>query len=178
LAMRLSVNLSVRDLGDVELPNRIGELLARHALAPHAIALEVTESAIMGEPDAAIAVLRRLADQGIDLAIDDFGVGQSSFAYLRRLPVRELKIDKAFVLRLAESPEDQTIVRSIVELGHRLGYSVTAEGVEDAAALAFLTEIGCDHAQGYFLARPLPTDGFDQFLASARWPAQTFEAVK
>jgi diguanylate cyclase (GGDEF)-like protein len=178
LALRLSVNLSVRDLGDAELPNRIDELLARHALAPRAIALEVTESAIMGEPDAAIAVLRRLADQGIDLAIDDFGVGQSSFAYLRRLPVRELKIDKAFVLKLAESPEDRTIVRSIVELGHRLGYSVTAEGVEDAAALAFLTEIGCDHAQGYFLARPLIVEAFDQFLASARWPAQTFEAAR
>lgn len=178
LALRVAINLSVRDLGDAQLPDRIGELLARHALTPQAIMLEVTESAIMGEPDAAIAVLRRLADQGIDLAIDDFGVGQSSFAYLRRLPVRELKIDKAFILKLAQSPEDRTIVRSIVELGHRLGYRVTAEGVEDAAALAFLTEIGCDHAQGYFLGRPMAAEAFDRFLASADWPAQTFEAAR
>jgi diguanylate cyclase (GGDEF)-like protein len=177
LALRLSVNLSVRDLGDADLPRRIGDLMAEHTLAPDAIALEVTESAIMGEPDAAIAVLRRLADQGIDLAIDDFGVGQSSFAYLRRLPVRELKIDKAFILKLAQSPEDRAIVRSIVELGHRLGYRVTAEGVEDQAALDFLTEIGCDHAQGFLLAPPLEPAAFDQFLATARWPARDLEAA-
>lgn len=175
LGLRLAVNLSVRDLGDADLPNRIADQLARHGLPPQAIMLEVTESAIMGEPDAAIAVLRRLADQGIDLAIDDFGVGQSSFSYLRRLPVRELKIDKAFVLKLAESPDDRTIVRSIVELGHRLGYGVTAEGVEDAASLAFLTEIGCDHAQGYFIGRPIAVAAFDEFLGSARWPTQSLE---
>jgi diguanylate cyclase (GGDEF)-like protein len=178
LGLRLSLNLSVRDLGDPELPRRLGDLMAAHALMPEAIALEVTESAIMGEPDEAIAVLRRLADRGIDLAIDDFGVGQSSFAYLRRLPVRELKIDKAFVVKLAQSPEDRTIVRSIVELGHRLGYRVTAEGVEDQASLAFLTEIGCDHAQGYFVARPLGAEGFDRFLATARWPTRDVEAAK
>jgi diguanylate cyclase (GGDEF)-like protein len=175
--LRLSLNLSVRDLGDADLPRRIGDLMAGHGLRPEAIALEVTESAIMGEPDAAIAVLRRLADQGIDLAIDDFGVGQSSFAYLRRLPVRELKIDKAFVLKLAQSPEDRTIVRSIVELGHRLGYRVTAEGVEDEGALAFLIEIGCDHAQGYFVARPMVAEAFDRFLATARWPVRDLEAA-
>ncbi|MBI3514438.1 MAG: EAL domain-containing protein [Proteobacteria bacterium] len=177
LALRVSVNLSVRDLGDPELPRRIGDLMAEHTLAPDAIALEVTESALMGEPDTAIAVLRRLADQGIDLAIDDFGVGQSSFAYLRRLPVRELKIDKAFILKLAQSPEDRTIVRSIVELGHRLGYRVTAEGVEDQAALDFLTQIGCDHAQGFLLARPLAPEAFDHFLTTARWPARDLEAA-
>ncbi|MEJ0070055.1 MAG: EAL domain-containing protein [Pseudomonadota bacterium] len=178
LALRLAINLSVRDLGDPRLPDQIAELLARHALTPQAIMLEVTESAIMGEPDAAIAVLRRLADQGIDLAIDDFGVGQSSFAYLRRLPVRELKIDKAFILKLAQSPEDRTIVRSIVELGHRLGYGVTAEGVEDMAALEFLTEIGCDHAQGFLMARPLAAEAFDRFLLSAQWPTQSLEDAR
>src|SRR3546814_11159843 len=114
----------------------------------------------MGKPEAAIAVLERLAGQGIDLAIDDFGVGQSSFAYLRRLPVRELKIDKTFVARLDASGEDQVIVRSIVELGHQLGYRVTAEGDEDQAALAYLREDGCDHAQGYLLARALAIDVF------------------
>jgi len=134
------------------------------------IVLEITESAVMGKPDAAISVLRKLADQGIDLAIDDFGVGQSSFAYLRRLPVRELKIDKTFVQNLSESHEDRTIVGSIVDLGHRLGYKVTAEGVEGRASLDYLTQIGCDHAQGYFIARAMPVEAFDRFVVEGAPP--------
>ena len=128
----------------------------------------------MGKPDAAIDVLRRLANQGIELAIDDFGVGQSSFAYLRRLPVRELKIDKTFIDHLTEGRADQTIVRSIVELGHNLGYRVTAEGVDDMRALDYLSSIGCDHAQGYLIARALTDAAFDDFLATdaaTRWQA-------
>ncbi len=167
--LRLSLNLSARDLDDTDLPRRIGELLAVHAVAPETILLEITESAVMGKPEAAIRVLRRLADQGIDLAIDDFGVGQSSFAYLRRLPVRELKIDKSFLLKLAQGAEDRTIVGSIVELGHRLGYRVTAEGVTDQTTLDYLCEIGCDHAQGFFIARALPAGAFDAFLAESAW---------
>jgi predicted signal transduction protein with EAL and GGDEF domain len=177
LALRVSVNLSVRDLADAALPERVAGLLDRHAVPSSQLMLEVTESAIMGEPDAAIAVLRRLADQGIALSIDDFGVGQSSLSYLRRLPVRELKIDKSFVLNLAQNAEDRTIVRSVIELGHRLGYSVTAEGVEDEAALVGLAEYGCDHAQGYHIARPLPVEGFDRFLDEARWPGQRLAAA-
>jgi predicted signal transduction protein with EAL and GGDEF domain len=164
-AIRVSLNVSARDLEDSDLPRRVSELLALNALPPERIALEITEGAIMGKPDAAIAVLRRLADLGIDLAIDDFGVGQSSLAYLRRLPVRELKIDKSFVLHLHESREDQAIVRSIVELAHHLGYRVAAEGVDHPATLAFLREIGCDHAQGWLIARALPVGAFDAFLA-------------
>jgi len=167
--LRISLNLSARDLDDVDLPRRIGELLAVHAVAPETILLEITESAVMGKPEAAIRVLRRLADQGIDLAIDDFGVGQSSFAYLRRLPVRELKIDKSFLLKLAQGTEDRTIVGSIVELGHRLGYRVTAEGVTDQTTLDYLGEIGCDHAQGFFIAHALPAGAFDAFLAESSW---------
>lgn len=164
--VRVAMNLSARDLDDAELPQRIEELLAVHGVAPDTILLEITESSVMGRPDAAIRVLRRLADLGIDLAIDDFGVGQSSFAYLRRLPVRELKIDKSFLLRLAIGPEDRTIVRSIVELGHRLGYRVTAEGVNDQATLDYLAEIGCDHAQGFYIARPLPPGQLMTLLAT------------
>lgn len=170
LDLRVSLNVSARDLDDVELPRRVAELLAIHGVPPEAIALEITESAIMGKPDAAIAVLRRLAGQGIDLAIDDFGIGQSSFAYLRRLPVRELKVDRTFVGRLGQSREDQDILRSIIELGHRLGYRVTAEGVEDAATLAWLADAGCDHAQGYFVARPMASVGFEAFLAAGGRP--------
>lgn len=168
--LRISVNLSVRDLADPSLPERVQSVLQRHQVAPSAIMLEITESAIMGEPDKAIAVLRRLADMGIDLSIDDFGVGQSSFAYLRRLPVREIKIDKSFVLKLASSQEDATIVRSIVDLGHNLGYKVTAEGVEDEGSFNFLSQIGCDYAQGYFIAKALNDEAFDRFLGECRWP--------
>jgi len=171
-AIRVSINISARDLGDAGLPRRVAELLSAHAVPAGRIALEVTESAIMHRPDAAIVVLDQLAALGIDIAIDDFGVGQSSFAYLRRLPVRELKIDKAFVAQLAGDRQDRTIVRSIVDLGHRLGCRVTAEGVEDAESLAYLASIGCDHAQGYQIAHALPAPAFDQMLAEPpgrRW---------
>jgi len=164
--LRVALNLSARDVDDPDLPQRIEELLSVHGVAPDMILLEITESAAMARPEAAVRVLRRVADLGIDLAIDDFGVGQSSFAYLRRLPVRELKIDKSFLLRFAIGPEDRSIVRSIVELGHRLGYRVTAEGVNDQATLDYLTEIGCDHAQGFFIARALPPDALAALLAA------------
>ena len=163
-AVRVSINISARDLGDAGLPRRISDLLSAHAVPAERIALEVTESAIMHRPDTAIAVLDQLAALGIDIAIDDFGVGQSSFAYLRRLPVRELKIDKAFVAQLAGDRQDRTIVRSIVDLGHRLGCRVTAEGVEDAESLSYLAGIGCDHAQGYLIAHALPVPAFDRLL--------------
>ena len=175
--LRTAINLSVRDLEDPELPQRVAELLAIHALPPERIALEVTESAVMGRPDAAIQVMRRLADQGIELAIDDFGVGQSSFAYLRRLPVRELKIDKTFVLKLAQNADDQTIVRSIVELGHRLGYRVTAEGVEDGGALDYLGAVGCDHAQGYFISRPVAADEVEKVFSQHLWQPKAAEVI-
>ena len=169
LALKISINLSVRDLADEGLPERVGGLLSSHGVPADSLVLEVTESAIMGKPDAAIAVLRRLANQGIALSVDDFGVGQSSLSYLRRLPVHELKIDKSFILKLAEPSDDRTIVQSVVELGHRLGYSVTAEGVEDEATLVLLTQYGCDHGQGYHIAKPMPADVFNRFLTDARW---------
>ncbi len=177
MRIRMSVNLSVRDLGDPQLAERVLGLLKEHSVDPSDVVLEITESAIMGEPDAAIRMLRNLADQGIDLSIDDFGVGQSSFAYLRRLPVREIKIDKSFVLKLGDSPEDATIVRSIVELGHNLGYKVTAEGVEDEGSFSFLREIGCDYAQGYYISKALPSDGFDRFVTEGRWSARLRETA-
>jgi EAL domain-containing protein (putative c-di-GMP-specific phosphodiesterase class I)/GGDEF domain-containing protein len=164
LDLRIAINLSVRDLEDKALPDQIAALLAGSELAPEALMLEVTESALIHEVEAAISVLGRLADQGIGLSIDDFGAGQSSLTYLRRLPVREVKIDKAFVLKLAQFSDDRTIVRAVVDLGHRLGYAVTAEGVEDAASLEILSSFGCDYAQGYFIARPLQADRFIRLL--------------
>ena len=162
--LKLALNLSVRDLEDRELPRHVANLLAAHQVGGDALTLEVTESAAMRHPDNAIGIMRQLADLGITIAIDDFGVGQSSLTYLRRLPARELKIDQSFVRRLAENMEDRTIVRSIVELGHRLGFTVTAEGVEDRPSLDFLADVGCDLAQGYFIAKPMPGDAFAAFL--------------
>lgn len=164
---RLSLNLSARDIEDRELPRRVRELLAAHHLGGEALSLEVTESAAMRQPERAIEVMRELVDLGIDIAIDDFGVGHSSLAYLRRLPARELKIDQSFVRGLADNADDRTIVRSIIELGHRLGFSVTAEGVEDRQALDFLAAAGCDMGQGYFIGRPMPPSAFAALLAGA-----------
>jgi diguanylate cyclase (GGDEF)-like protein len=167
--LRIAVNLSARDLDDAELPRRIGDLLSLHGVSPRSIVLELTESAVMGEPEIAVQVLKRLADLGVDLAIDDFGVGQSSFAYLRRLPVREIKIDRLFTQRLGEDLGDRTLVRSIVELGHRLGYRVTAEGVETRSAIEYLREIGCDHAQGFYVARALAGDAVERLFIRRDW---------
>ncbi len=179
LAARIAINLSVRDLTDDTLPIRIAALLRESQVSPRSLVLEITESAIMGEPDSAIAVLRRLEGMGIDLAIDDFGVGQSSFAYLRRLPVREIKLDKAFILKLPDSADDQAIVRAITDLGHGLGYRVTAEGVEDANCLRLLREFGCDYAQGYYIGKPMASRGFMRVVAAShdRWTPGVVEAV-
>jgi predicted signal transduction protein with EAL and GGDEF domain len=170
LPLRLSVNVSVRDLVDAGLPDRIAALLAASGLNASDLTLEVTESAIMAEPDLVATVLRRLSDRGIGLAIDDFGVGQSSLAYLRRLPVHELKIDQAFLRRLPRSTDDQTIVGSVVELGHRMGFHVTAEGVEDAAALELLEQFGCDEAQGFFVGRPMHAEALQRLALD--WSAK------
>jgi diguanylate cyclase (GGDEF)-like protein len=164
LDLRLSLNLSARDLGDVTLPQRIDELLALQRVAPRQIVLEITESAVMADPDGAIRVLQQLAERGLELAIDDFGVGHSSLAYLRRLPVREIKIDRSFVQRLHEVAADRAIVQTIIELGHRLGYRVCAEGVELQGELDCLTQFGCDYVQGYLIARPLEVAEFETFV--------------
>ena len=165
LSLHVAVNLSARDLEDAALPEQIGRLLAIHQIPPSRLTVEVTERAVIGEPDTALRTLQRLAGQGIGIAIDDFGVGQSTFAYLRHLPVNELKIDQMFVKHLATDSNDQIIVRSLVDLSHRLGYRVTAEGVEDQGAQDYLASIGCDHAQGFFVARPMPADAFTAFVA-------------
>lgn len=160
LQLHVAVNLSARDMDDASLPARIGRLLEMHEVSASLLTVEVTERAIIDEPQMAIRILGQLADQGIGIAIDDFGVGQSSFAYLRRLPVSELKIDQLFVKNLAIEPKDRIIVESLVEMSHRLGYRVTAEGVEDQAALDCLSAIGCDYAQGYFISKAVPANAF------------------
>jgi diguanylate cyclase (GGDEF)-like protein len=160
LGVRVSVNLSTRDLLDPELSQRLEDILQRHGVAATAFCLEITESAIMDDPQRAEAMLNRLAQQGFRLSIDDFGTGYSSLAYLRRLPVQELKIDKSFVMGMQTAEGDALIVRSTIDLAHNLGLSVVAEGVESADILERLRSLQCDEAQGYHISRPLPLDDY------------------
>jgi diguanylate cyclase (GGDEF)-like protein len=164
LDLTVAVNLSARDLLDLELPDRIAALLVQYDLPAERLSLEITESVLLEDPVRARVVVDRLAQMGVRLAIDDFGTGYSSLAYLERLPVDEIKIDKSFVLKMAVDENDAVIVRSIVDLGHNLGLRVVAEGVEETPVFSFLRELGCDLAQGYLLSRPLPAADIAGFV--------------
>ena len=164
--LRVSVNLSTRDLLDLELSRRLAGILARYAVPATAFCLEITESAIMDDPQRAEAMLNQLSQQGFKLSIDDFGTGYSSLAYLKRLPVDELKIDKSFVMGMASGEDDDMIVRSTIDLAHNLGLTVVAEGVETAEILERLRALACDEAQGYHITRPLPVEAFLAWQAS------------
>ncbi len=165
----VSVNLSTRDLLDQELQNKVERILRRHGMPHAALCLEITESAIMDEPQRALATLNALSEAGFKLSIDDFGTGYSSLAYLKRLPVSELKIDRSFVMAMEQDVDDAKIVRSTIDLAHNLGLSVVAEGVENATVLRLLAELQCDQAQGYHMSRPLPAAEMTAF--AARWRA-------
>ncbi|MFN4119790.1 putative bifunctional diguanylate cyclase/phosphodiesterase [Acidovorax sp.] len=169
-ALRVSVNLSTRDLLDPDLSQRLAAILARHGVPASAFCLEITESAIMDDPQRAEAMLNRLSEQGFKLSIDDFGTGYSSLAYLKRLPVDELKIDKSFVMGMDTGEDDAMIVRSTIDLAHNLGLTVVAEGVETAAILERLRLLACDEAQGYHMARPLPVDEFLAWQTARQGP--------
>ena len=164
----IAVNLSMRNLHDPRLSQTITELLDTWRLPPGALSIEITESSLMADPDRALAVLGGLRQLGLTIAIDDFGTGYSSLAYLKRLPVAELKIDRSFVGEMATDPNDLAIVRSTVELAHNLGLRVVAEGVEDDTSEELLADLGCDQAQGYFISRPLPAAEFSAWLTSRR----------
>ena len=171
--LAVSVNLSARNLQDAQLIEHITGLVGNRSLPPHLLRLELTETAVMADPAHAVDVLGHLKEKGVAVAIDDFGTGYSSLAYLRRLPVSELKIDKSFVMGMTGlDQEDTTIVRSTSELGHNLGLSVVAEGVEDERTLDLLGVIGCDGAQGYHIARPMPADALDVWFAGSAWAAR------
>ena len=168
--VRVAINLSTRDLLDQDFPQRLAGVLKQHGLSSSGFCLEITESAIMDDPQRAEATLGKLAAQGFKLSIDDFGTGYSSLAYLKRLPVSELKIDKSFVMGMETDESDAKIVRSTIDLAHNLGLSVVAEGVESAAILAQLRALGCDEAQGYHISKPLPAVEFNAWRA--RWEAR------
>jgi diguanylate cyclase (GGDEF)-like protein len=164
LRISAAVNISVRCLADLHFPDRVAERLERHGVPAELLTLELTESGVMADPQRALPVLRRLHTLGVVLAVDDFGTGYSSLAYLRQLPVDEVKIDKSFVLGMGSDLGDLAVVRSIVELGHSLGLIVVAEGVEEDIARDQLAAMGCDVAQGYLISRPLSESRLEAWL--------------
>jgi diguanylate cyclase (GGDEF)-like protein len=180
LLVRMAVNISARDLHDDTFCARVAEALSRSGVPASYLELELTERVVMADPERARQNLIALSRLGVRLSLDDFGTGYSSLAYLRRLPVTELKIDKSFVLRMDVDEEDATIVRSTIDLAHGLGLRVLAEGVETAETWQRLCDLGCDAAQGYFLSRPHPPSVITDWLtARDRVPAvRAVDSVK
>jgi len=166
--LSVAVNLPVRHLSDVRLPEQVDALLRRYRVPPALLTLEVTESTVMTDPHRSVAVLAALRACGVRVAVDDYGTGYSSLAYLKRLSVDELKIDRSFVIGLTGDPNNQIIVTSTVDLGHNLGLRVVAEGVEDAGTWRYLQALGCDEMQGHVVHRPMPVAEFDRWLAEWR----------
>jgi diguanylate cyclase (GGDEF)-like protein len=166
-SLHMAVNFSARSLMSMDIAERLGEVLDQAGLEPGTLTLELTESSAMADPQGSLRVLSRLRRLGITLSIDDYGTGFSSLSRLKHLPFHELKIDRSFVKEIMHDKGDEAIVRSTIELARSLGRSVTAEGVEDQATLAHLEGLGCDAAQGFFLARPLPAPQCEKWLLAA-----------
>lgn len=168
LHLQLSINISADDLRGDCLAPQVQALLAQYQVEAQQLIFEITESAVMHDPEHSLAVLRGLRDCGISLSVDDFGTGYSSLAHLKRLPVQELKIDQSFVRNLDEASEDAVIVRSTIEMSHNLGLKVVAEGVEYPHSLDLLKRWQCDTAQGYLISRPLDAEAFESWLSELR----------
>ena len=154
----ISVNLSARDLRDEYLPYFVLQILKEQDIGAKQLTLEITENSVMQDVNHAITVLECLRDIGVKISIDDFGTGHSSLAQLRNIPLHELKIDKSFVSDMLEENQNEAIVRATIELAHNMGLEVCAEGVEDEETLRYLSNVGCEQAQGYYLSKPVPSD--------------------
>jgi diguanylate cyclase (GGDEF)-like protein/PAS domain S-box-containing protein len=170
IEISVAVNLSTRNLLDVEFPEQVELLLDRWEVAPSLLELEITESTMLADPARTRLVLERLSAMGIRLSIDDFGTGYSSLAYLKRLPVNEIKIDGSFVVNMVANEDDATIVRSTIDLGRNLGLDVVAEGVESEEIWEQLRLLGCTAAQGFYLSGALPAEQFSDWLRARRAP--------
>ncbi len=169
----VSVNLSATQFTDRSLIEKVRTTLTEFSIDPALIEFEITETAIMNDLDLAIEMMQGLVDLGSQLSIDDFGTGYSSFGYLRRLPITELKIDRSFVMDIAESEEDRSILRAMIDLGHSLDLKVLSEGVETQEQYDLLTSIDCDHAQGFLMSRPIKADAFADVLRSGLPKSET-----
>ncbi len=166
----VGINLSMIDLHDRRLPERIENYLKQYQIKPSQIVIEITEGQIMQDPDEVVDILSHLGVMGLSLSIDDFGTGQASLTYLKELPVEKLKIDQSFVHDLVNNPDDHLIVKATIELAHTLDLKVVAEGVETLAAFDLLTEMNCDHVQGFYISRPLEADQVAGWLETAVRP--------
>ena len=176
LYLQLSVNVSADDLHDLQLADKVSLLLAQYQVPASQLIFEITESAVMQNPEQALLILQQLRALGISLSVDDFGTGYSSLSQLKRMPVQELKIDQSFIRDLDETSEDAVIVRSTIQMSHSLGLKVVAEGVEYERSLRLLERWGCDTAQGYLISRPLPAQAFAAWLGEPLKPILLREA--
>jgi diguanylate cyclase (GGDEF)-like protein/PAS domain S-box-containing protein len=167
--VHVAVNISAKSLLDQALPTKIQSLLDRWKVDPRFLKIEITESSIMADPAHALAIMSMLQSMGVRLSVDDFGTGYSSLTHLRELPMDEIKIDKSFVTGMASSDADAAIVRTVIDLSHNLGKQVCAEGVEDEATFRMLSEMKCDLAQGYWIARPMKAADLMVWLDEASW---------
>lgn len=173
LFFSLSVNVSALCLLDPEFPDVLTGLLAASDFPPESLMIEITETSIMVDPERSFNILNRIAEMGVGISIDDFGTGYSSMAYLKKLPATELKIDKSFVKDMLTNDSDHTIVNATIQLGHNLGLTVVAEGVEDLATFDKLRAMDCDIQQGYFISRPVPAEDFFAWMKEKRQRPQT-----
>ena len=169
IVIDMSVNMSVRNLQDVQFPERVANIMKNLCKDTEHLCLEITETAIMADPARAQDVLKQLGDMNIKLSIDDFGTGYSSLAYLKQLPVSEIKIDKSFVKNMSLNENDAVIVKSIVDLAHNIGLQVIAEGAEDKGTYDMLVELGCDKVQGFYVSEPLTAEQLEHWLRDSAW---------
>jgi EAL domain-containing protein (putative c-di-GMP-specific phosphodiesterase class I) len=169
MGVGMSVNISPHNLRDAELPKVLAELLQRYSYPPGNFTIEITESGILSEAVLAAGVFQRLRDIGVGLSIDDFGTGYSSLMHLKHLPFTELKVDRSFTHDMLVNPHDAAIVRSTIDLGHELGRTIVAEGVETPETLERLRQYRCDYAQGYFISPPLDKVAMREWMVQRDW---------
>ncbi|MBU1234531.1 MAG: EAL domain-containing protein [Proteobacteria bacterium] len=169
LQIPVAVNLSIKNLHDLDFPKEVKKLLKKWQVVPHLLVLEITESCIIVDQERVASVVRELKSNGIKLSIDDFGTGYSSISYLKKFPAREIKIDKSFVIDMVHNEDNAVIVKSTIDMVHNIGGQVVAEGVEDEATQDLLTELGCDFLQGFHVCRPLSPNLITEWFQSTPW---------
>lgn len=169
MPFQIAVNVSALNIQDENFADLVTKILKQHNLPAGLIELELTESAVMSEPEKAIGCIKQLRDIGVQVSIDDFGTGYTSMSQLKELLVAKIKIDRSFVTDMMMNHNDAVIVRTTVDLGHSLGFKVIAEGVEDQATWDQLEGLGCDSAQGFHMSRPLSPEAFTAWLRDSEW---------
>jgi predicted signal transduction protein with EAL and GGDEF domain len=173
VTMHVAINISAHDLERTDLIDKINVLLKAKNISPTSIILELTERDMMNDVDKAMLLMQKYKQQGFQLSVDDYGIGQSSLSKLKQMPVDEIKIDRSFVMQLNESESDKIIVKSTIELGHNFQLRVIAEGVENEQSMELLRDMGCDYMQGYYLARPMPLEDLIPWMAGNNQQQET-----